>query len=96
MGWPGPMTHRQFLAWHAYLAAELNQPDRSDHYAMQTALEIRRAVEAFGGRPRRWALKDFALEFREQKEPPVTPEQRAAMSKARWLWAVGLRGGPAG
>lgn len=34
------MTHRQFRAWQAWLADDLNRPSRADHYAMQTTAAI--------------------------------------------------------
>lgn len=37
MGWPGPMTARQFRAWRAWLEMQWNLPDRGDFYAMQIA-----------------------------------------------------------
>lgn len=38
------MTHRQFLVWHAWLRKEWDMPSRADHYAMQTAAEVRRTA----------------------------------------------------
>lgn len=38
MGWDGPMTHRQFLAWQAWQRMDIEQPQRAEIvYAMQTA-----------------------------------------------------------
>jgi hypothetical protein len=35
MGWDGPMTHRQYRAWEAWLEGEWNRPSRTDHYLMK-------------------------------------------------------------
>lgn len=40
MGWPGPMTHRQFMAWQFWEAEQWNQPSRSDYYAMLIANRV--------------------------------------------------------
>jgi hypothetical protein len=40
IGWDGPITHRQFLVWQAWLEKEWNNPNRADHYAMQIATTI--------------------------------------------------------
>lgn len=37
MGWPGPMTERQFITWQAWLREEYNNPSRADYYAMEVA-----------------------------------------------------------
>ena len=42
MGWTGPLTHRQYLGWQAWLEIEWDRPSRSDWYAMQVAAETRR------------------------------------------------------
>lgn len=34
------MTHRQFRAWHAWLAEDMSRPSRADHYAMQTTAAV--------------------------------------------------------
>lgn len=37
MGWPGPLTHRQFEAWQAWLDLDMDRPSRTDWYLMQLA-----------------------------------------------------------
>ena len=37
LGWKGPLTHRQFEAWRAWLQSEWNEPSRTDHYLMMLA-----------------------------------------------------------
>lgn len=92
MGWPGPATHRQFAAWQAWLAGELNRPSRADHYAMRTALEIRRLPAAlFGGRCDA-GLDEFRVTFGPAGAPEgkLTREEAAARSRAAWRAAMGM------
>lgn len=81
MGWPGPMTHRQFLTWHAWLAMEWSRPSRSDYYQMQTACEVRRVLSK---KPRQVKIKHFHLEFDGSDRPRMSQEQAVAWSKAKW------------
>lgn len=37
MGWPGPMTERQFVTWIEWLNQDLNRPSRADWYALKIA-----------------------------------------------------------
>lgn len=90
MGWPGPMTHRQFDAWRAWLALQWDRPSRADWYAMQTACEVRRVLSS---KPNSVRVEQFALQFKDQSErhQPADPAQAAQWSKAAWLGALGGR-----
>lgn len=83
-------TNREYLTWQAYLDEELNNPDRSDHYAMQIAMEIRRAnvknpqnINSF---------EPFKIPFElnpkptddEPKEVPKKRKQVSNETAARW------------
>lgn len=82
MGWPGPMTHRQFEAWQAWLAEQWNQPSRTDNYLMQIACEVLRTRLKEPGKAE---IKHFRLEFKEKKPPTKqTAAEVAAEAKARW------------
>jgi hypothetical protein len=81
------MTHRQFVEWMAWLDLEKNRPDRTEHYLMEIAAEIRRGNVK---RPADVKLEDFRLEFRPAP-PPLSPEEAMARSKRIWLAAAGLR-----
>jgi hypothetical protein len=76
MGWPGPLTWRQFTAWRAWSAEEWNRPDRHDHYLMQ-------AAAAFGG----GQIDKYRLKFRSAGDkPPVTDVKTATrMAQSRML-----------
>ena len=43
MDWPGPMTHRQYLAWQEWLQLQWNEPDRHDWYLMKIAAILSRS-----------------------------------------------------
>lgn len=69
MGWPGPLTHRQFEAWWAWRFLDVNMPDRADFYQMQTACEVRRVLQKD---PAAVRLDHFLLNF---PEPNAVPAQ---------------------
>ena len=70
MGWPGPMTHRQYEAWQIWLGEEWNRPSRTDVYLMQIALEVRRVLSS---KPGEMKLQDMTIPFKIVK--PKTKEQ---------------------
>ena len=81
------MTHRQFLAWNAWLAEQWNQPDRTDHYLAQVACEVRRGNAK---KPRAVKLEHLILEFKQsRKGQRVSREEAAARSKSRWIALAG-------
>lgn len=91
MGWPGPMTHRQFLAWRAWLAMEWDRPSRSDHYLMQIASETIRPHLKKGAkvRPGDYKLSFTGTGAKKKERPAQTLEE----NKAVWLQATaGMKG----
>ena len=78
LGWPGPLTHRQFLAWRAFRESAWDRPSRSDQYLMQIAFHVARSNARY---PRRMKLDDFRLRFGSGGKPRQTPEE----SKRKWL-----------
>lgn len=89
MGWPGPVTHRQYLLWQIWLDLQWDRPTLSDYYLMQIAAEVKRVLSKS---PNKIKLKDFLLKFGNQREKvQETPEQAAAKSKAAWVgWVSGV------
>ncbi len=92
MGWPGPMTHRQFRVWKQWLSDEWNRPSRSDHYMMRAALETR--LGNAGKKARQVRMEHFTLKFErkranEDERTAITQEDEIARktetSKAGWL-----------
>lgn len=43
MGWPGPLTHRQEVAWLYWREADYNHPARSDYYLAALAAWVKRS-----------------------------------------------------
>lgn len=40
LGWTGPVTHRQYVAWQQFLRDDMNRPSRADHYVMQASQQF--------------------------------------------------------
>lgn len=74
-GWGGPVTHRQFEAVASWLDDEWNRPSRGDHYAMQTAMEVRLCRKAFAGGSGEVSLKDFKIPFGPAQDSPREAHQ---------------------
>lgn len=79
------MTHRQFSMWQVWLEGEWHRPNRSDYYAMRTALEVRRVLMS---NPNLVQIKDMKVRFDfadpekvEGKDPGLTKEQLLNLSK---------------
>ena len=43
-GWPGPITHRQFVAWLVWLSEEQNRPSRTDYHIMRVAQRVQQVM----------------------------------------------------
>jgi len=86
MGWPGPMTHRQFLTWMRWLEEEDNHPSRTDNYLMQIAAEVCRVLHR---KPETVKLSDFVMKFKRVKPMKTEEEKKKALkeSKRRW-WSL--------
>ena len=64
MGWPGPMTHRQYLLWRVWSQEQWNRPSRSDHYLMAVARELRALPHlVWGEQPPESTLDDLRVSF---------------------------------
>ena len=92
----GRWSHREYLTRLAWLDLQWNEPDRSDHYAMQIARAIRQILNKSTV-----TLDQQKIPFdlrRQPVEEEESEEQRAARvaavsqtSKRRW-WGVISRG----
>lgn len=85
-------THREYLAWQAWLDGEQDRPDSTQHYLMQIAMEVRRVLSK---NPNSIKLNDFKLSFKRKGEKTTgslgyTKEQATAWAKARWMGLTGL------
>lgn len=83
MGWPGPMTDRQFRAWHAWLDEDLNQPGKVEAYLMRVAAEVRASVAKD---PSSIKLDDFKVRF--GKPTYLSQEEATRRAKDKWQPAI--------
>lgn len=75
MGWHGPMTDLQFLAWQEWLILDLNVVDKDTAYLMQIAAEVRRPNSKVAVR-----VSDMQLKFKEPRRKEETREDAAKRS----------------
>ncbi len=77
LGWRGPMTHRQYVAWQEWLQQQWNEPTRSDHYLMQIAAETRRVNLAKAEDQKSVAIEMYEIDFKfKTKEESVKEEKK--------------------
>lgn len=83
LGWPGPVTYRQYLVWMEWLRRQWNEPSRSDHYAMQVG-----AIQAGEKDLGKLKLKFGSSNSSAGNAPWVTKakiaEWEAIAAKAKW------------
>lgn len=71
MGWPGPMTHLQFLCWCEWRDEEMNRPGLTEHYLMQVAAEVRATPSRVWGKDPGVKLDSMKIPFVRKETPPV-------------------------
>ncbi len=82
-------SHREFLTRLTWLDDQWNRPSRSDHYLMQIA---QRVEDVLRTEPVKRKDDYFVIPFVKKAPPkPLTREQAAALSKARWKMMLGMR-----
>jgi hypothetical protein len=86
--WPGPMTHREAMAWDSWHDWQLEVPSRADHYQMQTAALIDNVLDVFRKTARNAGPADMLIKI--DRRPALTPEQKARHSQAVWLGFLGI------
>ena len=87
------MTHRQFLAWQAWLEDEWNRPSRTDYYLMRVAQRVHQTmVKNKAG----VTVKDQRVEFdvgrpraKPKKKSEAEVKRIAAEQRVKWLGIVG-------
>lgn len=97
LGWEGPMTHRQYLAWlhwlRSYEVEQLNQPGRTEYYLMQIAHEVARSNERYS-KPNQIKMDQFKLKFIPRESTAkisFRSKTRVAMTKAHWIHGLGVK-----
>lgn len=79
MGWGGPLTHRQHLAWLEWDFEQWNRPSRTDHYLMQIGMEVAKApARVWGTDPKELTVNHWKLEFGQVKPEVRQPKPTAA------------------
>lgn len=68
MGWPGPMTHRQFLSWQIWLRLQWERPSRADWYSIQVAGEVRRIWNGLTDTKKAPDFKELTLKFTSDQD----------------------------
>lgn len=85
MGWPGPLTHRQFMAWSVWLGREWNNPDRHDHYLMRIVWAVEHVLakgnQVVNLNPYKLKFGDSQPEAQPVENRPVTAEDRPVILK---------------
>ena len=81
-------THREYLAWLAYLEDQWNEPTLTDFYLMEIAAEVRRVLSK---KPNDIRIGQFLLKFGKGSQAQQQPESVEAV-KARWKGFVNPRG----
>ena len=94
-------SHRQHLAWLAWLEMQWNLPDRHDNYLMRIAYEIRCGNVKD---PKKVKMSDFYMPFNKKAGKSVsgasgnqasvgtqglTKEQASKIALARWIMVAG-------
>lgn len=68
MGWEGPITHRQYLAWIEWTGEEDRKTDLTHYYVMQTTAELRRILYLLSSTKEEIKISDFKLQFGDEKK----------------------------
>lgn len=85
-------SHRVYLAWQQWLDDEANRPNRSDHYLMQIALEIRQFLYSFSkGKKKSLTLDKFKISFGKKETKKETKKEAAKKSLSMWKRVLGIK-----
>jgi hypothetical protein len=87
-------TEREMRITLAWLEMQWDRPSRTDWYLMQVAAEVRKGLVK---RPNAVKTEHLKIKFvldrkRSARGSALTPQEQMALSKHRWLGAVGLIG----
>ncbi len=80
------MTHRQYVAWHAWMNLEQSRPSRSDHYLMQVAQYLDNILHMFDKMWKGKALSEYTVPFGGSKvKAPEWKPGKVPVSEGEWL-----------
>lgn len=80
LGWPGPMTHRQYQAWQTWLEHEWDFPTKDQQYLMSIACEVRRVLAK---NPDSHKLEHLKLKPRKRGKVRRTKEESKRLLEER-------------
>lgn len=82
-------SHREYLAWMDYFQEEMNVPDRTDHYLMAIACEVRRVLQE---RPAQIKPEHFKIKFewRDPDAPRKLSQAEIDSAKLKWFSMFGM------
>ncbi len=79
MGWPGPLTHLQFLAWQAWLTLDLERPGKNEMYLMQLTHEVAAAPTRVWGKDLpSTPLETYRIKFKDERVPSSASQQETS------------------
>ena len=81
MGWPGPITHRQFVVLKLWEREDMDVPDKVCYYLMQIAAETWKTQIK---NPDRVDTNKFRIKFKKPDEEQIMSAEELAMQKAAW------------
>ncbi len=90
MGWTGPVTYRQHLAWRAWVTMDFESPSRDNYYQMQTAMRIDSGNVK---EPSKLKLDDYRLRSEKSAKKAtkqLTLKEASSISKAMWAVRLGI------
>lgn len=92
------VSNREYMTWLAYFGDQWNEPDRSDYYLMQIAMEVRRVLHS---NPSQVKLEHAKIPFtpiesgiKKIKKPLTAAERDKATALAKAAWAGRLSASP--
>jgi hypothetical protein len=91
MGWPGPVTNRQFRLWDYWLNRRWHEHTKEEYYLAQIAMEV---VRSQSSKPGKFKLKQFLLKFGVPDKDPggrkLTKKEMIEAAKAKWIGITSL------
>lgn len=87
MGWPGPMTHRQFMAYYAWDRMQMNTPGKIEYYLMLIAYYV---AAGNSKNPKSLSLDKMKIRFGDTETGQEAPNpEKVRYQKAMALARLG-------
>lgn len=94
MGWDGPVTYRQYMAWNAWFDMQWHRLTPTLHYLIQLAVEVRRS---YVKKPKLVKPAHLTIKWKERKAAkkrmtlPTKEEidRSVKAAQARWFSVAG-------